>query len=116
MNGTALERKSYTRFLGVEIEETLKWERHIQKVYEKISKLCGILYLTRHMLTTDARKQIYYSLVYPHLTYCHVVWGATGITKSKRLVTVQKKIIRTIAGIGRAEHTNSFFLDIFNYF
>ena len=112
IGNTVLERVDSTQFLGLTIQDSLKWDKHIQRVCEKISKLCGILYLTRHQLTTRALKQIYYSLIYPNITYCITVWGSAGKTKVTQIVTAQKRVIRTIRGLNRMEHTNNSFSDM----
>ena len=61
-----LTRQSFTKFLGVIIDEQLNFKEHIINITNKINKQSGILYLTRDSLTIAARKQIYYSLVYPY--------------------------------------------------
>ena len=112
LGGEILERSQNTKFLGVIIEDSLKWDKHIQLIISKISKLCGILYLTRYTLTTKALKTIYYSLVYPNLTYCLTVWGASGISKLGPLIVAQKRVIRAVSFLSRFESTNNAFLNL----
>ena len=64
------------------------------------------------MLTESALLQMYYALVYPNIIYCQTVWGSAGSVVLKQLVTSQKRVIRTIKGARRYEHTNSIFLDL----
>ena len=119
-----LIRKPFTKFLGITIDEQLNWKEHILNVTNKINKQIGILYLTRDSLTITARKQIYHSLIYPHLTYGNTVWGAVCQTTIKPIVIAQKRAIRTIMELRRYDHThNSFcslkllkFIDINKYF
>ena len=92
-----LQRVQSTKFLGVTIEDTLKWDKHIKNIANKVNKLSGILYQTRDMLTSSALKTIYHSLIYPNLTYCHVVWGTAGPSKVKQVTNAQKRAIRTIS-------------------
>ena len=112
MGETILERVISTKFLGITLQENLKWHNHIQNISRKIDRLNGILYLTRHMLTENALKQMYYALVYPNIIYCQTVWGSSGTVVSKQIVTSQKRVIRTITGARRYEHTNSIFSDL----
>ena len=37
---------------------------------------------------------LYYSFIYPYLTYCNHIWGATYKTRLKRLVMLQNKTVR----------------------
>ena len=55
---------------------------------------------------------LYNSLIYPHLSYCQIVWGAACPTTLKPLVTIQKRIIRTILGLRKYDHTNEGFLNL----
>ena len=66
-----------TKFLGLTLYYNLKWNKHIQNITFKISKLNGILYLTRHLISTETLKYIYISLIQPHLIYCNSLWGNT---------------------------------------
>ena len=43
---------------------------------------------------------LYYSFIYPYLTYCNHIWGATYKTRLKRLVILQNKAIRILAQAG----------------
>ena len=89
MGDQNLERMTNTKFLGVILEENLKWDKHIQFVADKVNKISGLLYLTRHKLSFNAMKHIYFSLVYPHFVYCQTVWGAAGNSKLNQLVIAQ---------------------------
>ena len=44
LNNTTLERVNSLKFLGVILDETINWNRHIELVENKISKNIGILY------------------------------------------------------------------------
>ena len=82
------------KFLGIMVDRQLSWNVHIQNVTNKLNKQCGILYLTWDSLNVNAMKMVYYSLIYPFLTYCHTGWGATGKSKLKSIEVSLKKIIR----------------------
>ena len=101
-----------TKFLGVHVDSKLNWKCHISHISNKLNKTCGILYHTRQLLNKSALKQIYHSLIYPHLTYCQIVWGSTHPTSLRPLVTTQKRIIRTISGLRKFEHTQEAFADL----
>ena len=52
---------------------------------------------------------LYYSLVYPYLQYCHIVWGNAKPTFLKPLLLKQKKVLRLINNVGFIEATNPLF-------
>lgn len=107
-----IKRETSTKFLGLHIDEKLTWKDHINKIQANINKECAILYHTRHMLTVKAMKSIYYSLIYPHLTYCIVVWGGAHTTSLQPLVKAQKRVIRTMAGLSRYASTINAFNEL----
>ena len=39
---------------------------------------------------------LYYPLIYPYFYYCKIVWASTYKTNLRRLVILQKRIIRII--------------------
>ena len=43
--------------------------------------------------------------------YCCEIWGNNYKTKLQRIVSLQKRVMRTVYGVGRLEHTNYLFYD-----
>lgn len=113
-----MERVAYTNFLGVIVDEYLNWKMHIQSVCLKLSKICGIIYRIRHQLTKEAMVCIYYSLCYPHITYCLSVWGCTWPSYLVNVSIAQKRILRTIYFKGKYETTEPIYaeLNLLNFY
>ena len=95
INDTKIDRVTETLFLGVIIDECLK--PHIQNLTRKMSKSLGIIYKSSFCLNKKSLCTLYYSLVYPYVYYCACVWGLTYHSNLKRLVTLQKRAVRTIS-------------------
>ena len=49
---TPIERKTETRFLGVIVDESLNWSRHVKTVIAKMSRYVGIMYIVQNQKTT----------------------------------------------------------------
>ena len=75
ININNIERKSFVKYLGVYIDEHLNWEPQIQHVNNKLAKNIGILYKVRKYLNLNVLKQLYYTLVYPYLSYGNIRGG-----------------------------------------
>lgn len=97
-------------FLGVVLDEKLKFSQHITHVSSKISKSIGILYKLRNYLPLSTMKSLYYSFVYPYLMYANLVWGSTYPCHLRSLELLQKKVIRIINCANFLDHTNELFL------
>ena len=50
-------------------------------------------------------------MIYPYLTYCIQIWGATYNKYIDKLFLLQKRIIRIICGVPRLTHTEPLFIE-----
>ena len=86
IDNNVIERVKETVFLGVILDEYLSWKPHILSVSRKISKSIGIIYKSSFCLPKTSLRSLYYSLVYPYLTYCVSVWGSTYQSNLNRII------------------------------
>ena len=100
IDGQAINEVQKTKFLGIVIDNQLTWKWHINYIAGKIARGIGMLIKARQFLNTVGLMSLYYSFIYPFLTYCNHIWGATYKTRVKRLVILQNKAIRVLAQAG----------------
>ena len=79
LNNTAIKQVPSTKFLGVYIDSKLSLKDHIVYVKNKISKGIGIINKARKYFDQNTLRTLYYSFVYPYVTYCLEV-GVTPMT------------------------------------
>ena len=94
MDGNTLERVNNVKYLGITLNDKLKWNNHIQNLTNKLSKSLYIITKIRHYVDINSLKMLYYSLIHPHLNYCITVWGGAPKTVLKPLINLQKKAMR----------------------
>ena len=94
MNKKALEQKDNVKYLGVLIDQHLKWNYHISNISKKISRGVGILSKLRNFMDTDLLKTIYYCLVYSHVSYGIHAWGSACNSESEKINILIKKAAR----------------------
>ena len=109
INSKPIECKQSIKFLGVIIDQHLTWKDHINTIASKISRSIGVISKARYFISQTSLLQLYYSLVYPYLYYGNVVWGSTYKTRLKRLLILQKRIIRIITNSPFDAHTTPLF-------
>ena len=63
----------------------------INELCLKLSKTVGILSKVRHFVNKHILVMLYYSLIYPFLTYGVHVWGLTFPSSLTQLLIIQKK-------------------------
>jgi len=101
------ESRSY-KLLGVLFYEQLNFKSHIELICNKINKINKSIYCinrAKNFLSKKALKSLYFALVHPHLLYCINIYTCTAKSNLKRLITLQKKAIRTINHAPYNAHT-----------
>ena len=107
--GSKISEVKYTKFLGVIIDSNLTWKNHIQYISSKISKNVGIIKKARTILAKETLLTLYYSFIYPYLNYCVHIWGSSNDTVLRKLLLLQKKVVRIICGVNRLSHSEPLF-------
>ena len=87
--------KNEARFLGIIIDEKLNWSKHILALKSKMCRYLGVMYKLKFSIPLKARLQIYHSFIQSHLNYCSVVWGFSYNSNIEKLLTMQKKGLRS---------------------
>ena len=54
---------------------SLTWHDHIDYICGKISKNMNIMVKLKHYVSKATLISVYYSLIYPYLTYACTLWG-----------------------------------------
>ena len=109
LNNRIIEQKSSVSFLGMELDDKLKFNFHINNICNKISKNTGIIYRLREYLPLSSLIGLYYSFIFPYLNYCHLVWGGACHSHIQSLEVMQRKCVRTISGRNYMSHSNPLF-------
>ena len=108
----SLEMVTSTKYLGVVLDNKLRFNLHIEDVCRKISKTAGMLYRLKFYVPKNILLNLYYSLVYPYLIYCILVWGYAANVHLDKIFILQKRIVRYITNSAYLSHTNCLFLDL----
>ena len=97
MNNREIEQVKETVCLGVIWDENLNWRSHVAHVVNTISNSIGIIWRkSRFYLKNESLRILYFTMIYPYLQYCNLVWASTYPSNLSRLVILQKKVIRII--------------------
>jgi hypothetical protein len=91
LNNQILKREFSTTYLGVAIDCHLNWKSHVSNISKNVKRNIGAISKIRHFVSIDVLMNLYYSLIYPFLTYALVVWGNTYASSIDPLFILQKK-------------------------
>ena len=100
-------------FLGIVLDEHLTWKSHIAHTENKVSKSIGVIRKSRFYLKKKTIRILYFSMIYPYLQYCNLVWANTYQKNFARLLILQKRIVRIINKSDNLAHTSPIFLSKF---
>ena len=109
INDLPLKFCNETKSLGVIFDQNLSFKSHIQIIISKISKTIGIFFKIRYLVPYKVLLSLYYSLIYPYLIYCLLVWGGTFKTHLADILILQKKVVRIITNSNYFAHTDPLF-------
>jgi len=85
-NSNFITNNSYTKFLGVTMNNTLSWNNHIDLLMKKLSKACYIIRNAKIYKSVSSLKVIYYTFFFIWLSYEIIFWG-----NSSHSSTIKKK-------------------------
>ena len=110
INEIPIQRQTFVKYLGVTIDEKLKFNEHIKEVNAKVSRSIGVIYRIRDFLPSCILLKLYNSIIYPYIFYCNSIWGGTYQVHLQRLTILQKRSIRLINNADYLAHTNELFI------
>ena len=96
INNISIKRVSSTKSLGVQIDDKLTWNDHIDQVVKKVSSGIGALKRVRPFVPFQILHRMYKTLVQPHFDYCSAVWANCGKTLVEKLQKLQNRAARVL--------------------
>jgi len=95
-DGTQIERVEVMKYLGIIIDDRLRFMDHYDYVLKKISKRISFLNRIGKSIIMYARCLIYKSIIAPHFKYCATLIINMGETQLSMLQKPQNKAMRVI--------------------
>ena len=93
------------KFLGIFIDPSLNFKYHIGTIVSKISKSMYFLRSVKNILSLQALKSVYYSLIHAHFVYGIQVWSCTNKSNLENLYIKHKSAICIINSAKYNLHT-----------
>ena len=75
LSGQPIAETSNHKFLGVFIDDKLKFDMHINKLCSEVSQSIGMMRRISHLVPVKVLWILYYTLIYSRLTYAITAWG-----------------------------------------
>ena len=81
----SLKQVTHSKVLGVEIDQFLSWDKHVDSIAKKRTSGIGAIRRIREFVDRETLVAIHNAIVQPNLNYCSEVWDTLGEGLSKRL-------------------------------
>ena len=111
LQGKSLERigenqktKAF-KFVGIQIDEGLKWHHQVQHVVSKVRKTNFTLRKLRNFLPEAQKRLIYNALFKPHIEFGLEIWGCASTSVLQPIIKAQKQSIRLVTNSKWRAHT-----------
>ena len=98
MMGTPLESTNNCQYLGIHIQNNLKWKMQSQHAASKASKTLGFIQRNFYHASVNIKEKLYQTLVRPHLEYGIAAWDPYYAKDCNTLERVQRKAARFTTG------------------
>ena len=96
---TSVTCVTFVRYLDIALDESLKWETHINIIYATLSRNIGVMGRVCSSLSPKEVGSItlhYNTLILPYISYCAVVSGGSYAGRLNKLVKLQKRALKII--------------------
>ena len=107
--GENMENKESFKYLGIEIDKKLNFNKQTVNVCTKISNFNGDLYRGRSCFSKQALIKFYIAYVIPLISYGLLAYGCTSKSNLDKIFLAQKKILRTIFFLRKYDHVSEYF-------
>ena len=105
LHGHTLEAVTSAKYLGVTIQNNLKWDSHINNIADKANRTLGFLRRNLRVSSRKIKSQAYFGLVRPQLEYAATVWDPHTQCNINRLEQIQRRAARYVTS--RHRNTSS---------
>ena len=105
LHGHTLEAVTSAKYLGVTIQNNLKWDSHINNIADKANRTLGFLRRNLRVSSRKIKSQAYFGLVRPQLEYAATVWEPHTQCYINRLEQIQRRAARYVTS--RHRNTSS---------
>ena len=91
-----MERVAVAKYLGIMMDDKLKFNEHVDIICKKLHGSIFVLRVLSRFCDMNLLIVVYHSLFVSHIQYCINAWSTCNDKKIEKVLTIQKKAIRTM--------------------
>lgn len=101
INESRLEIENIIKYLGVILDDKLKFDKNVDYLCKKIGKKTNVISRLRNELSKGQKAMLYKTIVEPHFNYCSSILFLSSNDDIQRLQILQNKCMRNILRANR---------------
>ena len=94
VSGKTIFSTDSIKFLGINIDNKLKFNEHINSLCKHASQQLNSLYRLNKYLTFESKKVLVNSFICSNFNYCPLVWHITSADSIKKIEKIQERSLR----------------------
>ena len=91
LSGQRVERINEVKYVGLVVNEFLKWRNHFTHLKKKLNRAISLFSKNRHHTSQNLLKSIYVLLFNSHLIYGSQIWAKSIAMDSKKYENFKRK-------------------------
>jgi hypothetical protein len=95
-NNKDVVESNSVKFLGMILDSTISWKKHIESLKGKLNKACYVIRKAKKYITTHTLKMLYYAFFHSNITYGLIFWGNS--TNSSHVFKLRKRVVKIMVG------------------
>ena len=94
LKGHILTTENTTKYMGFDLQTTLSWKTHIDRISKKTNSMLGFLRSNLRSCSEDTKANTYFSMVRSNLECCSPVWNPHQKDQIRKLKMIQRRATR----------------------
>ena len=105
VNNIPVSRTDTHKCLGVQVDEKLSWDSHIDMICKKASAGIGVMRRIKPFVPVDTLEKVYKSLVQPYFEHCSPLWDNCGKLLKDKLQRFRSRAASVLNGANYDIHS-----------
>ena len=106
IKNASLDKIHFVRYLGLLIDDKLKFDIHISNICSRLSRAAGISFAVNSNLSYEAARCLYFSFTHSIISYLLLFWGSSLSSCLNRVQILQNRIVCNLFG-SKIPHTST---------
>jgi exonuclease III len=112
LSNLAIPIQSTAKNLGLMLSSDLSWGNHVSQTVQKVHGSLHTLRRFKNLMSSDLKKKLIQSLIFPLFDYCDVVYQDVSVEHAGRLQRLQNSCVRFVLNVNFREHITPYFQEL----